>query len=42
MSDATISRKYRDFDIILATATASATTLDLRDVAGALLSRLAP
>ena len=38
MADSIISRKYRDFDIILATATASATTLDLRDVAGAVVS----
>jgi len=38
MSDSTISRKYRDFDITLHTATASATTLDMRDVAGAVVS----
>jgi len=38
MSDTMISRKYRDFDITLATATASATTLDIRDVAGAVVS----
>ena len=38
MSDASISRKYRDFDITLHTATASATTLDMRDVAGAVVS----
>lgn len=38
MSDASISRKYRDFDITLATATAVATTLDIRDVAGAVVS----
>lgn len=38
MSDSMISRKYRDFDITLATATASATTLDIRDVAGAVVS----
>ena len=38
MSDAAIVRKYRDTDIVLATATAIATTLDMRDVAGAVLS----
>ena len=38
MSDASISRKYRDFDITLHTATASSTTLDMRDVAGAVVS----
>lgn len=38
MADSIISRKYRDFDITLHTATASATTLDLRDVAGAVVS----
>jgi hypothetical protein len=38
MSDATISRKYRDFDITLHTATSLATTLDMRDVAGAVVS----
>jgi len=38
MADNIISRKYRDLDITLATATASATTLDLRDVAGAVVS----
>ena len=38
MADSIISRKYRDFDITLATATASATTLDMRDVAGAVVS----
>ena len=38
MSDAMISRKYRDFDITLSTATAVATTLDIRDVAGAVVS----
>jgi hypothetical protein len=37
MSDATISRKYRDFDITLHTATSLATTLDMRDVAGAIV-----
>lgn len=38
MSDATISRKCRDFDITLHTATSLATTLDMRDVAGAIIS----
>lgn len=38
MSDATISRRYRDLDITLHTATALATTLDMRDVAGAVVS----
>jgi hypothetical protein len=38
MADNIISRKNRDIDITLATATASATTLDLRDVAGAVVS----
>ena len=38
MADSIISRKYRDFDITLSTATASATTLDMRDVAGAVVS----
>ena len=38
MADSIISRKYRDFDITLATATALATTLDMRDVAGAVVS----
>ena len=38
MADATISRKYRDFDITLHTATSLATTLDMRDVAGAIVS----
>jgi len=38
MSDATISRKYRDYDITLHTATSLATTLDMRDVAGAVVS----
>lgn len=38
MAENTISRKVRDFDITLATATASATTLDMRDVAGAIVS----
>ena len=38
MSNATISRTYRDFDITLHTATSLATTLDMRDVAGAIVS----
>lgn len=38
MAENTIARKVRDFDITLATATASATTLDMRDVAGAIVS----
>ena len=38
MADAQISRKARDFDIVLTTATAAATTLDMRDVAGAVVS----
>jgi hypothetical protein len=38
MSNATISRTYRDIDITLHTATSLATTLDMRDVAGAILS----
>ena len=38
MADATISRRYRDFDITLHTATSLATTLDVRDVAGAIVS----
>lgn len=38
MADAKISRLNRDFDITLFTATASATTLDMRDVAGAVVS----
>lgn len=37
MAENTISRKVRDFDITLSTATASATTLDMRDVAGAIV-----
>ena len=37
MADAQISRKARDFDIVLTTATAAATTLDMRDVAGAVV-----
>jgi hypothetical protein len=38
MADNILTRKYRDFDITLSTATASATTLDMRDVAGAVVS----
>ena len=38
MADSIISRKYRDFDITLHTATCLATTLDMRDVAGAVVS----
>jgi hypothetical protein len=38
MSNATISRTYRDLDITLHTATSLATTLDMRDVAGAVVS----
>jgi hypothetical protein len=38
MADSIITRKHRDFDITLATATAIATTLDMRDVAGAVVS----
>jgi hypothetical protein len=38
MADSIISRKYRDFDITIHTATSLATTLDMRDVAGAVLS----
>ena len=38
MAENTIARKVRDFDITLHTATASATTLDMRDVAGAIVS----
>jgi hypothetical protein len=38
MADNLLSRKHRDIDITLATATASATTLDMRDVAGAVVS----
>ena len=37
MADNTISRKVRDCDITLTTATGSATTLDMRDVAGAVV-----
>jgi hypothetical protein len=38
MADNILSRKARDFDIVLTTATAAATTLDMRDVAGGVLS----
>jgi hypothetical protein len=38
MPDAIVYRKARDFDITLATATSLATTLDMRDVAGAVVS----
>lgn len=38
MPDAILYRKHRDFDITLHTATSLATTLDMRDVAGAVLS----
>lgn len=38
MADNILSRKNRDIDITLATATALATTLDMRDVAGAVVS----
>ncbi len=38
MSDSIITRKCRDLDITLHTATSLATTLDMRDVAGAVLS----
>lgn len=38
MSSSKISRLNRDTDITLATATSLATTLDMRDVAGAVLS----
>jgi hypothetical protein len=38
MSDARIVRRYRDTDITLHTATSLATTLDMRDVAGAVFS----
>jgi hypothetical protein len=38
MADNILSRKNRDIDITLATATASATTLDMRDVAGAVVT----
>lgn len=35
MSDSTISRKSRNINITLTTATSASTTLDMRDVAGA-------
>jgi hypothetical protein len=38
MADSILSRKARDFDIVLTTATAAATTLDMRDVAGGVVS----
>lgn len=38
MADNILSRKNRDIDITLHTATSLATTLDLRDVAGAVVS----
>ena len=38
MADSIITRKYRDFDITLASTTSIATTLDMRDVAGAVVS----
>ena len=38
MADATLYRKARDLDITLHTATSLATTLDMRDVAGAVVS----
>ncbi len=38
MSDSIITRKCRDLDITLHTATSLATTLDMRDVAGAVVS----
>jgi hypothetical protein len=38
MADNILSRKNRDIDITLHTATSLATTLDLRDVAGGVLS----
>ena len=38
MSTSRISRLHRDVDITLHTATSLATTLDMRDVAGAVLS----
>ena len=37
MAEAQISRKARDFDIVLTTSTSAATTLDMRDVAGAIV-----
>lgn len=38
MPEAIVYRKARDLDIVLATATAAATTLDMRDAAGAIVS----
>jgi hypothetical protein len=38
MAEAKLSRLYRNFDITLSTATSSATTVDMRDVAGAVVS----
>jgi hypothetical protein len=38
MAESIISRKHRDTDITLATSLAIATTLDMRDVAGAIAS----
>ena len=38
MSTSRITRQHRDSDIVLHTATALATTLDMRDVAGAVVS----
>lgn len=38
MSDARITRLYRNLDITLTTNASSATTIDLRDVAGAVVS----
>lgn len=38
MADNILSRKNRDIDITLHTATASSTTLDMRDVAGAVVT----
>lgn len=38
MAESIISRKYRDFDITLSSTTSIATTLDMRDVAGAVVS----
>lgn len=38
MSTSRISRLHRDLDITLHTATALATTLDMRDIAGAVLT----
>jgi len=38
MADNILSRKHRDIDITLHTATSLATTLDMRDVAGAVVT----